>query len=239
LFSRNHRRVELTPAGRVFLDDARDILARSTRAAQRVQDETAGRAGSLFMAHTDGALSERITKQLRKFLRRSRGLRLELQRVSYGQPLERGTWDGLLTEFSTTDLPSEALILEQAAVQVAVPPKHRLMERPGFVPADLIGETLLVSPPESRSPSEKSLLSMLEAQNIACLLEVSSEALQHRFWQASLGLGLCVCASSDRGALDSHRIALLDSPLEIVTTLLPHPRSRAAALPLLAEALRA
>ncbi len=52
LLRRSSRSVELTPAGAVFLADARRLLSSADRAVRRVQAAARGEAGSLRMAYT-------------------------------------------------------------------------------------------------------------------------------------------------------------------------------------------
>ncbi len=238
LFIRENRRVELTPAGRIFLEEAREILTKTENATRRVQDESAGRAGEITLAYTDGALSEKVTRQLRKFRRKTRGLHWTLRRINYGSALTLDGVDSILTDFSVEEMPPTAVALERSTLQVAIPPKHRLADRESFTPSDLIGETLISSPYDLRTPAEKILMARLEADNIAHAVEIGGDHLQHRFWQVSVGLGSCFCTSSDRGALDARRVPLAGTHQETVITLLPNPNSRSAALPALMEALR-
>ena len=51
LLRRTKRRVELTEAGRIFLDEARDILARSDRAAVVTRDATGASSGRTAPFH--------------------------------------------------------------------------------------------------------------------------------------------------------------------------------------------
>jgi len=236
LFSRLNRRVELTPAGNRFLKDARVVLEQADRAILRIQDEAAGRLGAMTIQYSDGALSDAITRRLRKFLRKHRGLRLVTVPMAAApdSPI-----DGVISEFCRDTMPVGAVVLEGAKIQIAVPPKHRLGERNDVAPADLIGETLLLSPFDQRSSAERAAVRRLEADGVAISAEIASSSLQHRFWRVSLGLGLAFCTTADRGALDAHRVPLAEPSPEIVIAFVPNPKSNAAALPLLIEAIRA
>src|SRR5262249_13176473 len=52
LLRRSSRKVELTPAGAVFLADAKRVLADSDRATRRVQAAARGEAGTLRLLYT-------------------------------------------------------------------------------------------------------------------------------------------------------------------------------------------
>lgn len=233
LFLRENRRIRLTPAGHTFLAGAKETLARAEQSIQRVQDEAAGREGSLKIAFSDGVLSESVTKRLRKFFRSRRGLRVSFWSTKVGD--SQGA-DALITDFTESELPPAAIPLERARPQIAVPPKHRLADRADFLPADLIGETLFVSVSDQRSAAERLLVPQLERSVLVSA--PMSDSLQHRFWQVSLGLGLCFCSSADRGSLDARRTPLGGDAGSLVIALVPNAASRAGGLPALIEAIR-
>jgi DNA-binding transcriptional LysR family regulator len=52
LLRRTSRRVELTPAGKVFLADCRRVLAAADRAVRRVQEAARGEVGTVRIAYT-------------------------------------------------------------------------------------------------------------------------------------------------------------------------------------------
>ena len=63
LFVRTTRRVELTPSGKVLLEDARDILARADDAVAKLRAAARGERGSLrigFVAHGAGEIGTEI-----------------------------------------------------------------------------------------------------------------------------------------------------------------------------------
>ncbi len=68
LFDRNRRGVALTPAGAALLDDARDVLARAARAAERAREAGSGSRGRLRLSLTrslTGGLAGAIVEAFR------------------------------------------------------------------------------------------------------------------------------------------------------------------------------
>ncbi|HEY8899290.1 MAG TPA: LysR family transcriptional regulator [Chthoniobacterales bacterium] len=234
LFTRANRQVLLTPAGHTLLTEARDIVERADRAVLKIQDEAAGREGSLKLAFKSGALSESITKGLRKFFRSHRGLRISLVPQ---ESEDHGDADALISDYLPSELPPHAIPLQTAIPQLAVPPKHRLADRDDFLPADLIGETVFRPVPGNLSAPERFLMPSIEALASVTLVTVA-DSLQQRFWRVSLGLGTCLCGSADRGALDAKRIPLGGDAPSLVIAIVPNPNSQAGCLPLLVESIR-
>jgi len=78
LLVRNKRRVELTEAGHVFLSEARDILARTECAVQRVRETAENQATELSVAVAPAAEVKVLPKLLPLLRREMPGLRLVL-----------------------------------------------------------------------------------------------------------------------------------------------------------------
>jgi DNA-binding transcriptional LysR family regulator len=79
LLRRTNRRVELTDAGRVYLEAARDIVARVDQAADRARRAERGEIGELHVAFTRSTpLIERFPRAIRAFRDAYPDVRLEL-----------------------------------------------------------------------------------------------------------------------------------------------------------------
>jgi DNA-binding transcriptional LysR family regulator len=237
LFHRERRRIQLTPLGLLLLDEARALLLQADQTGERIRDAAEGRAGEIRLGYTQSAQSERITRRIRKFLRKQRGTRLSIVKVPYCEsvlPMAPGL-DALITE--CFEAPPEALILECSPVEIAIYPKHRLAERTEVHIADLVGENVLLSPYEKRSPVENYFAKDVESQKLVVEITQSSSDFAERLWQVSLGSGITVCTSADRITFDAVRIPLANAP-ELLTIAIACPASRSPALPAFLEAIR-
>ncbi len=67
LFSRTHRTVQLTAAGRVFLEDAYTILAQAERAVERTRRANKGEVGQLSLGYTSLVHNPLFTTVLRLY----------------------------------------------------------------------------------------------------------------------------------------------------------------------------
>lgn len=227
LFERRNRRAVLTPAGRLFWAEAQEILTRTDAALQRVQDEVAGRAGEIRLAYSEAAFSETLTRRLRKFVRKNRGLRVSVQRSSTEADLR--IFSALKEDRIAGDVE-----LETGALLLAVPPKHRLADRAEVHLADLLGEPVLMPRVADRSPPDRLGLAGAERAGVRLMVV---ETPEDRFWRVSVGLGVTFCSSQDRATLDAVRLPLPEIDARILTLARPNPNSRAAAIPRLLEAL--
>lgn len=69
LFTRKSRRIQLSPAGKVFLGDARAILASVDQATQRIQRFDMGEEGSIRLGFTSSASMHQMTPDLVRVFR--------------------------------------------------------------------------------------------------------------------------------------------------------------------------
>jgi DNA-binding transcriptional LysR family regulator len=235
LFYRERRHIRLTPLGLLLLDEARSLLEMAGQTEEKIRDAAEGRAGEIRIGYTQCARSEHITKRIRKFFRKHRGIRLSLVQVSYPVHFVSAGLDALITE--QFEPPTEALVVERAILQIAVCPKHRLAERPELSPLDLLGEKLLLSPCELASPAESHISKLVDSQNLSVEISRGFRDFSERLWQASLGAGVTVCTTADRSTFDAVRIPLTGAP-ELLTVALLHPHSRSTAVMALMDAIR-
>ncbi len=81
LLRRTSRRVELTPAGRVFLADSRRVLSAADRAVRRVQEAARGEVGTLRIAYTVTAAYQTIPALLSRLGERYPELKTQSREV--------------------------------------------------------------------------------------------------------------------------------------------------------------
>ena len=155
LLTRTTRRVDLTPAGVSYLDDAREILAAVDAAGEAAGRIAAGRTGRLMVGCVGSAtysLLPALAKALRSELPDVEfGFRGEMLSPDQAAALHAGSLDLALMRrlpdsagLTTSDLRREPLL-------VAMPQEHRYAGRRRLRVADLAGEGLIVHAGSGRS----------------------------------------------------------------------------------------
>jgi DNA-binding transcriptional LysR family regulator len=154
LLHRTKRRVELTDAGRLFLQESRDIIARADRATV-----IARRMGSIDARRLRvgiGYCSDQsdIAALLDAFHAQHRGIQVETKTMSVPAQLAAlvdGQLDIAFVRPPVADhsLMSEVVIRE--ALVVALPPKHRFASR-SRLPLSALGNELFILPPRDVVP---------------------------------------------------------------------------------------
>lgn len=155
LFSRAGRGVQLTPAGRAFLADARRILGMSEQAALSVRRIPSGQAGTVALGFTGSSAHSVLDPIVNAVRERMPDIDLVLrERVSSVQleELRAGELDLAMVRPPMPSAGLEASLLQREPLVLAVPSHHRLAEeRIHPQVKDLDGEPFIMySPAEAR-----------------------------------------------------------------------------------------
>lgn len=148
LFERLPRGVRVTEAGRVVVEEARDILARAARIPETAKRAARGEQGRLAVGYTSSAAFHPfVTQQIRAFRAARPGVILAL--AEDGTPelvsgLKEERLDAAFLRSTATDISGLTLepLLEEKMV-AAVPSDHRLAGAGKVALADLAEETFI------------------------------------------------------------------------------------------------
>ena len=153
LFERTRRRVEMTEAGRVFLDQARASLAQLERAAELARRAGRGEAGELRVAFTGSVpMVDAFPRIVHAFRQSCPLARLELSHQSTGQQLQalmaRRLDVGLLRPSHLFEPPPQLVVREiwRDELRVVLPAAHRLARKARVAVEHLAGEPFLMFP---------------------------------------------------------------------------------------------
>ena len=152
LFERRPRGVELTPAGRAFLPEARLTLAQAERAQRTAQRAAMGETGRLRVGFVEAAADTGILPDVLSFFRMhlpSIGLSLfEMDSLQQAEAFRDGRIDlGLLSS-----IPPDAArwlqveVVHREPLVLAMPPTHPLVGRKRLALRDLAGESFVLIP---------------------------------------------------------------------------------------------
>lgn len=159
LLDRNSRPVSLTPAGKVLLKEAREILGRMDAALLRTREASTGLEGELRIGYTKGYEHSNLPKHLRSFHQEYPNVliscyRCDTDRLASG--LINGEYDVIFTWDSTNIRQEEALelqIAEHVPLRVALYANHPLARRKELTRKDLRQETILFMSPSGTGDS--------------------------------------------------------------------------------------
>lgn len=159
LLDRNSRPVSLTPAGAVFLTEAKAILERMNSAVSRARDASTGLVGSVRIGYTKGYERSDLSNKLRAFHRDYPNILLTCFRCDtdmLAAGLLNGEYDIIFTWDSTNirqDSQVELRLVEQARLVVALYGSHPFARRTALRRSELKNETILFMTPSSTGSS--------------------------------------------------------------------------------------
>lgn len=159
LLDRNSRPVSLTPAGTIFLTEAKAILERMNTAISRTRDASTGLVGSLRIGYTKGYERSNLSSRLRSFHREYPNILLTCFRCDtdmLASGLLNGDFDIIFTWDSTNIAKEdqvETALLERARLVVALYVNHPLAQRHTLLRTELKNETILFMTPSSTGSS--------------------------------------------------------------------------------------
>ncbi len=159
LVNRDSRPVSLTPAGKVFLKEAREILERMDTALWRTREASTGLEGNLRIGYTKGYEHSDLSRYLRNFHREYPNVLLSCYRCDtdmLAAGLVNGEYDIIFTWDSTNIRQEENLklrLFENVPLRVALYANHPLARRKELSRKDLRQENILFMSPSGTGDS--------------------------------------------------------------------------------------
>ena len=159
LLDRTSRPVSLTPAGKVFLKEAREILSRMDAALSRTREASTGLQGELRIGYTKGYEHSSLTNYLKTFHHQYPNVLISCYRCdtdALASGLINGNYDVIFTWDSTNLRQEEALelkVVEHVPLCVALYSNHPLARRKKLTRKDLKQETILFMSPSGTGDS--------------------------------------------------------------------------------------
>ncbi len=159
LIDRSRRPITLTPAGNVFLGEAKAILERMNAAIGRVRDASTGLVGSLRVGYTKGYERSNLSNLLRAFHQEYPNILITCCRCdtdTLAAGLLNGDYDIIFTWDSTNILEEGQVdhrLVERVPLVVALYAGHPLSGRHTLNRKELRGESILYMSPSGRDDS--------------------------------------------------------------------------------------
>ncbi len=153
LLFRNRRRVQITPAGQVFLDRARLILARSDEAILAAQRAGEGVSGTLNLGFVGSATYDVLPGVLREFLQAAPHVDLTLSEMTVHAQIEALTEKRIDVGLLRLPAKTEGLVFRTIArepLYVALPSSHSLAQSAALRLSALAEEPFVLYPDHPR-----------------------------------------------------------------------------------------
>lgn len=199
LFSRDSRRVALTPAGIAFLEDARAILARVDAASHRAARIGRGDEGCLRVGFASSTTYDLLPVAVRRFRERYPDVDLQLSELLGHEQTEALREHRIDVGIAVQPLPSDAVAVEPVAMVpllVALPDGHRLAQLEEVALRELDGEGFIQFPRPEGSGFAQFVAERFAEAGIRPRLVQITEELQTALGLVSAGLGFTLVPAS-------------------------------------------
>lgn len=159
LIDRTRRPIALTPAGNVFLNEAKAILERMNTAVSKVRDASTGLVGALRIGYTKGYERSNLSNILRSFHLEFPNILITCYRCDtdiLAAGLLNGDYDIIFTWDSTNILEENTIeykLMELAPLVVALYAGHPFAQRNSLSRKELKNETILYMSPSGTGES--------------------------------------------------------------------------------------
>jgi DNA-binding transcriptional LysR family regulator len=219
LLTRTSRSVELTDAGRLFLDEARRTLAQAEHAKHVAERAGRGDLGQLAVGLL--AACGVIPRAVRRFIRRYPGVQLTLKVMSSAEQLAALAQGRLDVGFVHLPAGAEALAVEEVEGHVlvaALPSGHRLARQPSISWGALAGESFIGFPRASAPAAYDAIVSRLREAGFHPNVVHRTDSMLARLRLVGAGVGISLLPAF---------VTRLPHPGVVLRPLRP-PRLRAA-----------
>ncbi|WP_035076534.1 LysR substrate-binding domain-containing protein [Maridesulfovibrio zosterae] len=154
LFKRNKRSVELTAAGKSFLEDARTVLRSIERAQDNLEAFITGEGGRLSLGYIGPSLETTFADIVREYKTAYPGVQFVLNEMFTNDQLKAvrtGTIDaGIVRLFQHDVSDLESIMFHKESYALVLPTGHKFSEQKSVDVSELSGEPLIFFPRESQ-----------------------------------------------------------------------------------------
>jgi DNA-binding transcriptional LysR family regulator len=239
LFLRDKRRVELTPAGRVFANEARSVRSGLERGARQARRVERGEVGTLTIGFEGLSSFAFIPHAVQAFQARYPDVTVELREMSATEQTAGLKDHRIELGFVVPPIDDPAIAVEvvgSESLVLAMPAAHRLAQQPTVKTAQLAGERFIGS--STLCGTNRPMMVALRAGAKPQVAQVSDTQLRLGFVAAGLGVTL-VPASSAKLTRTEISYRTLQPPVHVELAIARLKNARAdAALERFVEAAR-
>ena len=196
LFNRVGRGIELTDAGRMFVDEARAVLARAAAARLKLSEMGELKRGTLLVHASQTIASYWLPSRLKQFRVRYPFIEIRLAIGNTSQvatAIQDGTADIGFIEGGVNDVDLDASIVARDQLVLVVSPAHPWAGRRSLLPAMLTDADWVLREPGSgtRSEFERALLALgIEPADLRVAMELPSNESVRAAVEADMGVAV-------------------------------------------------
>jgi DNA-binding transcriptional LysR family regulator len=195
LLFRNRRRVQITPAGQVFLDRARLLLARAEDAVLAAQRTSVGVSGSLNLGFVGSATYDVLPSVLRAFRHAAPHVDLTLSEMTVHAQMEALTEKRIDVGLLRLPIKTEGLVfrtISREPLYVALPSSHRLAQLPALRWSALAEEPFVLYPDQPRPSWTEFVIGLCQQAGFRPIVVQRTVEIQTTLSLVAAGIGVSI-----------------------------------------------
>jgi DNA-binding transcriptional LysR family regulator len=199
LLDRTSRRVQLTDAGRVFLDEAERILAGMDLAVEKTRRAGRGESGELRVAFAATVMFLALPRIIREFRIRFPRVHLDLREMPTGPQLaalHAGEIDLGFVREPRPDPALEIVTVMREPLRIAVNRSHPLAARPTLAVKDLADEPFVLFPADLAPGLHAQVMALCRAAGFSPRVVEESRELYTSVSLVEAGVGVSILPAS-------------------------------------------
>ncbi len=200
LLKRTSRSVSLTAAGRLFLEEARSILAQLDRASDKVLRTARGEIGHLSIGFVGPAMDGRLPEALKEFQKRYPDVILSLNEQGTRAQMEALIQDrihiGFLRLFGNDLGGFQKELFLREPYLLALPRGHALTKKRDLTLASLKGHPMILFPRPIQPALYDNIISSLEKAGVTPVISQEAGTKHTTIALVSAGLGVALVPAS-------------------------------------------
>jgi DNA-binding transcriptional LysR family regulator len=226
LLDRNRRRVELTHAGQILLEEGRRALTQAERAENLSRRAGSGEIGRLTIGATESAAWDLLPELIAEFHKRHKAVDLVIREMTSRMQLDALRNGEIDVGFLRAPVDTEGLVarvIREEKTVVLLPQNHRLTKQRTIKLASLASEPLIIHPSMPRPSWADFMISL--CRNAGFEPQISQEAIRTTTAASfvSAGLGLTLMPESLKGVVPRGVVYRpLSSPAPTTQILVAH-----------------
>ncbi len=199
LFERSSRKVELTPAGKIFLEDARGIIAHATASIKTMAEIADGASGHLAIGFNEPAINTFLSSSVKKFTFKYPGVKLSLLELETPEQIDalnsRRIHLGIMRPFGYDLGTFQTRLLWTEKYVLAIPEQHPLRNSGTVCVSSLKNEKFIMFPRSFNPALHNHIVEALKFKP-----EIAQEAVSKQTILALVdaGLGIALVPESTR-----------------------------------------
>jgi DNA-binding transcriptional LysR family regulator len=201
LFTRSTRRVELTPAGRVFLVEVGRVFAQSERAIRAAQRASRGEVGHLAIGFVPSADLDILPRVLGLWRPRFPHVEVEVHTLLPGQQIEALHQGHIDVGFLRLPVDDDGLVIEsihREPLVAALPERHPLARRARVRIADLKADSMILFPRRIAPGYHDLLVGVCRRAGFTPRVAHETESIQTNIGLVAAGLGVSLLPAAIR-----------------------------------------